>query len=91
MTYEERTNIESYLENLNNLVELKKALKRSLDLVEGDIEFSMFQIEEQTDDDSFAFKPLNQFFKKSDISFSVIIIWSLTSFNLLRYHQIAFF
>ena len=59
MTYEERTNIESYLENLNNLVELKKALKRSLDLVEGDIEFSMFQIEEQTDDDSFAFKPLN--------------------------------
>ena len=58
MTYEERTNIESYLENLNNFVELKKALKRSLDLVEGDIEFSMFQIEEQTDDDSFAFKPL---------------------------------
>jgi len=51
MTYEERTNIESYLENLNNLVELKKALKRSLDRVEGDIEFSMFQIEEQTDDD----------------------------------------
>ena len=59
MTYEERTNIESYLENLNNLVELKKALKRSLDRVEGDIEFSMFQIEEQTDDDSFASKPLN--------------------------------
>ena len=54
MTYEERTNIESYLENLNNLVELKKALKRSLDRVEGDIEFSMFQIEEQTDDDTFA-------------------------------------
>jgi len=51
MTYEERTNIESYLENLNNLVELKRALKRSLDRVEGDIEFSMFQIEEQTDDD----------------------------------------
>jgi len=53
MTYEERTNIESYLENLNNLVELKKALKRSLDRVEGDIEFSMFQIEEQPEDDCF--------------------------------------
>jgi len=53
MTYEERTNIESYLENLNNLVELKKALKRSLDRVEGDIEFSMFQMEEQPDDDCF--------------------------------------
>ena len=59
MTDVERTNIESYLENLNNLVELKKALVRSLDRVEGDIEFSMFQIEEQTDDDSFASKPLN--------------------------------
>ena len=53
MTYEERTNIESYLENLNNLVELKKALKRSLDRVEGDIEFSMFQIEDHPDDDCF--------------------------------------
>ena len=72
MTYEERTNIESYLENLNNLVELKKALKRSLDLVEGDIEFSMFQIEEQTDDDSFAFKPLNPLREYQEIMQGVI-------------------
>ena len=72
MTYEERTNIESYLENLNNLVELKKALKRSLDLVEGDIEFSMFQIEGQTDDDSFAFKPLNPLREYQEIMQGVI-------------------
>ena len=72
MTYEERTNIESYLENLNNLVELKKALKRSLDLVEGDIEFSMFQIEEQTDDDSFASKPLNPLREYQEIMQGVI-------------------
>tara|TARA_Y100000590_G_scaffold160622_1_gene184150 strand:+ start:109 stop:363 length:255 start_codon:yes stop_codon:yes gene_type:complete len=72
MTHEERTNIESYLENLNNLVELKKALKRSLDLVEGDIEFSMFQIEEQTDDDLFASKPLNPFRDYQDIMQGVI-------------------
>ena len=72
MTYEERTNIESYLENLNNLVELKKALKLSLDRVEGDIEFSMFQIEEQTDDDSFASKPLNPLRSYQDIMQGVI-------------------
>jgi len=72
MTYEERTNIESYLENLNNLVELKRALKRSLDRVEGDIEFSMFQIEEQTDDDSFASKPLNPLRSYQDIMQGVI-------------------
>ena len=72
MTYEERTNIESYLENLNNLVELKKALKRSLDRVEGDIEFSMFQIEDQTDDDSFASKPLNPLRSYQDIMQGVI-------------------
>ena len=72
MTYEERTNIESYLENLNNLVELKKALKRSLDRVEGDIEFSMFQIEEQTDDDSFSSKPLNPLRSYQDIMQGVI-------------------
>jgi len=72
MTYEERTNIESYLENLNNLVELKKALKRSLALVEGDIEFSMFQIEEQTDDDSFASKPLNPLREYQEIMQGVI-------------------
>ena len=72
MTYEERTNIESYLENLNNLVELKKALKRSLDRVEGDIEFSMFQIEEQTDDDTFASKPLNPLRNYQDIMQGVI-------------------
>ena len=72
MTYEERTNIESYLENLNNLVKLKKALKRSLDRVEGDIEFSMFQIEEQTDDDTFASKPLNPLRSYQDIMQGVI-------------------
>ena len=72
MTYEERTNIESYLENLNNLVELKKALKRSLDRVEGDIEFSMFQIEDQTDDDSFVSKSLNPLRSYQDIMQGVI-------------------
>ena len=72
MTYEERTNIESYLENLNNLVELKKALKQSLARVEGDIEFSMFQIEEQTDDDSFASKALNPLRSYQDIMQGVI-------------------
>jgi len=72
MTYEERTNIESYLENLNNLVELKKALKRSLDRVEGDIEFSMFQIEEQTGDDTFASKPLNPLRSYQEIMQGVI-------------------
>ena len=72
MTDVERTNIESYLENLNNLQELKKALKRSLDRVEGDIEFSMFQIEEQTDDDSFTSKPLNPLRSYQDIMQGVI-------------------
>ena len=72
MTDVERTNIESYLENLNNLVELKMALKRSLDRVEGDIEFSMFQIEEQTDDDTFASKPLNPLRSYQDIMQGVI-------------------
>jgi len=72
MTHEERTNIESYLENLNNLVELKKALKQSLARVEGDIEFSMFQIEEQTDDDTFASKPLNPLRSYQDIMQGVI-------------------
>ena len=72
MTDVERTNIESYLENLNNLVQLKKALKRSLDRVEGDIEFSMFQIEEQTDDDSFTSKPLNPLRSYQDIMQGVI-------------------
>ena len=72
MTYEERTNIESYLENITNLVEHKQALKRSLDRVEGDIEFSMFQIEEQTDDDSFASKPLNPLRSYQDIMQGVI-------------------
>ena len=72
MTYEERTNIESYLENLNNLVELKKALKQSLARVEGDIEFSMFQIEDQTDDDSFVSKSLNPLRSYQDIMQGVI-------------------
>ena len=53
MTHEERTNIESYLDNLNNLIELKKVLQQCLLRVEGDIEWSMFQIEEQPDDDCF--------------------------------------
>ncbi len=52
MTHEERTNIESYLENLNNMVELKGVLQQCLDRVEGDIEYSMFYMEEQPDDDS---------------------------------------
>ena len=53
MTHEERTNIESYLENLNNMVELKGVLQQCLDRVEGDIEYSMFCMEEQPNDDSF--------------------------------------
>ena len=53
MTHEERTNIESYLENINNMVELKGVLQQCLDRVEGDIEYSMFYMEEQPDDDSF--------------------------------------
>ena len=72
MTYEERTNIESYLENLNNLVELKKVLQQCLARVDGDIEFSMFQIEEQTDDDSFASKSLNPLRSYQDIMQGVI-------------------
>ena len=51
MTHEERTNIESYLENLNNMVELKGVLQQCLDRVEGDIVYSMFYMEEQPDDD----------------------------------------
>ena len=31
MTYEERTNLESYLRNINNLIALKMALEESLD------------------------------------------------------------
>jgi len=52
MTHEERTNIESYLDNLNNMVEFKKVLQQCLDRVEGDIEYSMFYMEGQPDDDS---------------------------------------
>ncbi len=53
MTHEERTNIESYLDNLNNMVELKKVLQQCLNRVEGDIEYSMFYMEHQPNDDSF--------------------------------------
>ena len=53
MTHEERTNIESYLENLNNMVELKGVLQQCLDRVVGDIEYSMFYMEDQPNDDSF--------------------------------------
>mgnify|MGYP001448196918 CR=1 FL=1 len=51
MTHEERTNIESYIENINNLVDLKNVLKRCVSRIEGDIEWWMRQLEEQPEDD----------------------------------------
>ena len=41
MTDVERTNIESYFENINNLIALKEALDRSLMLTKSEIDFAM--------------------------------------------------
>ena len=47
MTYEERTNIESYFENINNLISLKEALDRSLMHTKSEIDFAMSWLDEQ--------------------------------------------
>ena len=41
MTYEERTNLESYLRNINNLIALKKALEASLDFTKYELYVAM--------------------------------------------------
>ena len=41
MTYEERTNLESYLRNINNLIALKKALEESLDYTKNELYVAM--------------------------------------------------
>jgi len=82
MTHEERTNIESYLDNLNNMVELKKVLQQCLDRVEGDIEYSMFYMEEQPNDDSFICDPKHSLRPYSELMQGVIEdllpCWKLT-------------
>ena len=47
MTYEERTNIESYFENINNLISLKEALDKSLMHTTSEIDFAMSWLDEQ--------------------------------------------
>ena len=47
MTYEERTNIESYFENINNLISLKEALDRSLMNTTSEIDFAISWLDEQ--------------------------------------------
>ena len=47
MTDVERTNIESYFENINNLIALKEALDRSLMLTKSEIDFAMEWLDEQ--------------------------------------------
>ena len=41
MTYQERTNLESYLRNINNLIALKKALEDSLDYTKNELFLAM--------------------------------------------------
>ena len=41
MTYEERTNLESYLRNINNLIALKKALEVSLDCTKYELDVAI--------------------------------------------------
>ena len=41
MTYVERTNLESYLRNINNLIALKKALEDSLDYTKNELFLAM--------------------------------------------------
>ena len=47
MTDVERTNIESYFENINNLIALKEALDRSLMLTKSEIDFAMEWLDDQ--------------------------------------------
>ena len=51
MTYEERTNIESYFENINNLIALKEALDRSLMHTKSEINFAMEWLDDQYGED----------------------------------------
>ena len=51
MTDVERTNIESYFENINNLIALKEALDRSLIQTRSEIDFAMSWLDEQYDED----------------------------------------
>ena len=47
MTDVERTNIESYFENINNLIALKEALDRSLMQTRSEIDYAMSWLDEQ--------------------------------------------
>jgi len=51
MTDVERTNIESYFENINNLIALKEALDRSLIQTRSEIDYAMSWLDEQYDED----------------------------------------
>ena len=51
MTDVERTNIESYFENINNLIALKEALDRSLTHTRSEIDFAMSWLDEQYEED----------------------------------------
>jgi len=51
MTDVERTNIESYFENINNLIALQEALDRSLKHTSSEIDFAMSWLEDQYDED----------------------------------------
>ena len=51
MTDVERTKIESYFENINNLIALQEALDRSLKHTSSEIDFAMSWLEDQYDED----------------------------------------
>ena len=51
MTDVERTNIESYFENINNLIALKEALDRSLMHTKSEIDFAMEWLDDQYAED----------------------------------------
>ena len=51
MTDVERTNIESYFENINNLIALKEALDRSLKHTSSEIDFAMSWLDDQYEED----------------------------------------
>ena len=51
MTDVERTNIESYFENINNLIALKEALDRSLMQTRSEIDYAMSWLDEQYEED----------------------------------------
>ena len=51
MTDVERTNIESYFENINNLIALQEALDRSLKHTSSEIDFAMSWLDDQYEED----------------------------------------